>query len=206
VDGDNVAIACRRLERGTLVAGTYKTFVLDFTVLEGHRFAVTRIEQGTALYSWGLPFGYAMRDIGIFPHYKRSDFSIEMMCPPRSCCVTAEGAYVINKGVLEALQGRHLDFELPHEPNFYDEIPLYELNRETFTPASPVRLLFFIASHESLDSYECYVRVRSSLVSRTDAPSWVTRGRLVAALELATTSLFFLPTPRPVTNSSDGWS
>ena len=51
----------------------------------------------------------------------------------------AEGTYVINQGVLEALHGRHLDFELPHEPNFYDEIPQYELNRETFVPTPAVR-------------------------------------------------------------------
>jgi hypothetical protein len=46
---------------------------------------------------------------------------------------------VINKGVLEELLGRHLDFELPHEPNFYDQIPPYRLDREAFVPAPAVR-------------------------------------------------------------------
>jgi hypothetical protein len=62
----------------------------------------------------------------------------------------AEGTYVINPGVLEALHGRHLDFELPHEPNFYDEIPQYELNRETFVPTPAVRhSRLFVNSHSS---------------------------------------------------------
>lgn len=141
VGGDNVAIACRRLERGTIVAVGDKTFALDYTVLEGHRFAVARIAQGASLLSWGLPFGYALRDIGTPCSFTRSIFtrSWHTLTEANFSVWPAEGTYVINQGVLEALHGRHLDFELPHEPNFYDEIPQYELNRETFVPTPAVR-------------------------------------------------------------------
>ena len=140
--GDNVAIACRRLERGTIVAVGDKTFALDYTVLEGHRFAVARIAQGASLLSWGLPFGYALRDIGTPCSLTRSILtarSLHTLTEAIFSVWPAEGTYVINQGVLEALHGRHLDFELPHEPNFYDEIPQYELNRETFVPTPAVR-------------------------------------------------------------------
>ncbi len=32
------------------------------------------------------------------------------------------GEYVCNAGILDALRLRKLDFELPAEPNFYDDI------------------------------------------------------------------------------------
>ena len=63
--GDNVAIATRRIEQGTLVAHQGATFVLSHTVLEGHRFALGAIARGEALLSWGLPFGIAIDEIGV---------------------------------------------------------------------------------------------------------------------------------------------
>lgn len=102
--GDNVAVAVRRLEAGTAIGQPERgRIVLDFTVLEGHRFVVEPIAAGAPLLSWGLPFGYALHDL-------------------------APGAYVCNAAMLEALAGRSLDAALPAEPNFVDEIHTYQLD------------------------------------------------------------------------------
>ena len=111
--GDNVAIATRRLEAGTVIAAGDVSFTLTHTIMEGHRFAVRLIANGQVLLSWGLPFGVALTDI--------------------SC-----GQYVSNAGMLQALRGRHLDFELPATPNFEDRITPYVLDEATFTPAPPL--------------------------------------------------------------------
>ncbi len=58
---DNVAIATRRLEAGTLITYEGAEFALDYTVLEGHRFAIKPIALGEPLLSWGLHFGYALK-------------------------------------------------------------------------------------------------------------------------------------------------
>ncbi|MEM8488719.1 MAG: UxaA family hydrolase [Bacteroidota bacterium] len=102
VAGDNVAIATRRLEAGIVIRFETNTFALSHTVLEGHRFAVMHIEAGGLLTSWDMPFGKAIRSI-------------------------APGEYVCNPGVLEALAGRSIDFALPAEANFTDEIPPFEI-------------------------------------------------------------------------------
>ena len=113
--GDNVAIATRRLEAGTEIRFQGTEFVLDGTVLEGHRFAVRPIAGGEDLLSWNLPFGRATRFI-------------------------EPGTYACNRGMLEALEGRDLDFGLPAEPNFEDRIERYELDREQFRPGRQVDL------------------------------------------------------------------
>ena len=61
---DNVAIATRRLEAGTVVADGAGELRLPHTVLEGHRFVRVAIAQGARLTSWGLPFGIAARALG----------------------------------------------------------------------------------------------------------------------------------------------
>ena len=61
--GDNVAIAVQRLKAGSEVCYNDNTFQLDYTVMEGHRFAVEPIVRGDTLRSWGLPFGRALHDI-----------------------------------------------------------------------------------------------------------------------------------------------
>jgi len=104
--GDNVAIALRRLERATPFDLDGRVHRLTGTVLEGHRFATAPIARGSALTSWGLPFGYALRNIGI-------------------------GEYVCNAGMLEALSLRDLDVELPAEPNFVDASARYVLEAPT---------------------------------------------------------------------------
>ena len=111
--GDNVAIASRRLEAGSeIVAGTER-FVLQHTLLVGHRFARLPMEEGAALLSWGLPFGYASRDI-------------------------TPGSYICNARILEALRGRNVDFELPTEANFADKISPYLLDEAHFRPGTQV--------------------------------------------------------------------
>lgn len=113
--GDNVAIATRRLEAGTVIAYEEQTLTLDYTVLEGHRFAVKAIAPDERLYSWELPFGVAVEPI-------------------------EPGNYVVNNGVLEALAGRSLDFGLPPRPNFADEVKPYAIDERNFQPApAPVR-------------------------------------------------------------------
>lgn len=113
--GDNVAIAIRRLEAGTRVRGRSGSFSLSHTVMEGHRFAVASIPRGAALLSWGLPFGAALSDI-------------------------APGDYACNAGMLEALQGRRIDFALPQAANFADRITPYALDEASFRPAPALPL------------------------------------------------------------------
>jgi hypothetical protein len=113
--GDNVAIATRRIEAGTkIVAGDGGRFATDYTLLEGHRFAIAPIRAGEALLSWELPFGYATRDI-------------------------APGEYARNPKVLSALGIRALDFALPAEANFRDTaLEAYELDEARFRPGEQV--------------------------------------------------------------------
>ncbi|NBD27379.1 UxaA family hydrolase [Paenibacillus glycinis] len=108
--GDNCAIAIRLLGAGTVIHHDGGTFSLDYTVLEGHRFAVKAIAAGDNLLSWDMPFGVALQAI-----------------PP--------GHYVINASVLDALRARHVTFALPAEPNFADQVPPYVLDEANFQPA-----------------------------------------------------------------------
>lgn len=110
---DNVAIATKRLPAGTTIEFQAQQFTLDYTVLEGHRFAVKPIAQDEALLSWGVPFGIATQPI-------------------------APGQYVCNAGTIEALSGRKLDFCLPQQPNFVDRIVPYTVDEATFQPGQQV--------------------------------------------------------------------
>ncbi|HSH93658.1 MAG TPA: UxaA family hydrolase, partial [Roseimicrobium sp.] len=114
-EGDNVAIAVRRLDAGTVLTLDGRTFSLPFTILEGHRFACAAISKGTPLLSWGLPFGLALRDI-------------------------APGEYACNEKILKTLAARHLDFPLPGAPTFIDHRDRFILNEETFRPGVQVPL------------------------------------------------------------------
>src|SRR5260221_9206426 len=93
--GDNVAIAVRRLEAETVIKSGGSHFTLPFTILEGHRFATAPIRAEAALLSWGMPLGFALRDI-------------------------APGEYVCNEKILRALVQRRVDFPLPAAANFRD--------------------------------------------------------------------------------------
>ncbi len=111
--GDNVAIAVQRLEAGSEIRYGETSFSLDYTLLEGHRFAVEEIARGSNLLSWGLPFGRALFDI-------------------------APGEYARNAGMLAAIGGRSIDFALPQEPNFVDHIEPYHLDRDSFVASAPL--------------------------------------------------------------------
>lgn len=113
--GDNVAIATRRLEAGTTIQYDGDEFSLDYTVMEGHRFAIRPIAPGERLLSWELPFGVATKAI-------------------------APGNYVINDSALHALQERSLNFVLPPAANFADEIHTYQLDVAAFQPAEALPL------------------------------------------------------------------
>src|SRR5438477_3728589 len=111
--GDNVAIAVRRLDAGTVVEYGSTRFGLPVTILEGHRFAITPIAADQALLSWGLPFAFALRDI-------------------------APGEYVCNEKILKVLRQRHVDFPIPIEPNFRDYYVPFKLDESKFRPGHQV--------------------------------------------------------------------
>jgi len=113
---DNCAIALRRLQTGTeLQAPDGSSFALDFTVLEGHRFAVSSIRKGEALLSWGMPCGILRANVN-------------------------PGSYIYNTGVLAELGTRNIDFALPRKPNLEDFYEPYILNTQTFRPTKQIEL------------------------------------------------------------------
>ena len=108
---DNVAIAVRRLEAGTVLGFSDGPRSLAHTVLEGHRFAVEKISAGALLLSWGLPFGTALAEI-------------------------APGDYVCNQSSLDSLAVRRLDgAKLPAHANFSDELPPFVFDEKNFRAA-----------------------------------------------------------------------
>ncbi len=114
--GDNVAIATRRLEAGTVLALPSGPRALVHTVLEGHRFAVVPIGTGGPLLSWGLPFGTALVEI-------------------------AAGDYVCNQSSLDMLAVRQLDGAVrPDHANFSDQRAEFSFDEKTFTAAPPTPL------------------------------------------------------------------
>ena len=98
---DNVAIATRRVDAGAEINYNGHRFTISHTILEGHRFAIQAIPEGESLLSWGLPFGVAIADLSL-------------------------GDYACNQKILDALTIRDIDFALPSQPNFKDQIsPLH---------------------------------------------------------------------------------
>ena len=110
---DNAAIACIDIAAGTRISHSEGEFVNDYTVLEGHRFAVKPIRRGEELLSWGLPFGVAIEDI-------------------------EAGQYVRNIDVIEELSLRNLSFDIPSRPNFENRIQSFELDEGGFKPGTQV--------------------------------------------------------------------
>ena len=89
-DGDNVAIATRRLDAGLTIRRNGTTFALDTTVMVGHRFAIEPVA------AWRAPT--------LLRHSLRR------------CTQPIEpGEYVRNAGMIEALDQRSLDFSLPQQ-------------------------------------------------------------------------------------------
>ena len=76
--GDNLAIAIRRLEKGTQVVSNGAVFELSNTVLEGHRFAVQPIPRGgpvallgIALWSWRFETSCRVHTPAMLPFWQR---------------------------------------------------------------------------------------------------------------------------------------
>ncbi len=107
---DNVVIATRTLPAGTALRVGALEMTLPHTVLEGHRFATQPLQPGDLLTSWGQAFGTVIRPI-------------------------APGAVLCNENVLRELGRRSLDFPLPTEPNFSDQIAPFRLDESQFRPA-----------------------------------------------------------------------
>lgn len=110
---DNVAIAVRRLEAGTMIVHGDRKFAISHTVLEGHRFVFAPIKSGEPLLSWGLPFGNAARAL-------------------------AAGDYLCNDRILRALSERDIDFGLPERANFVDLFAPYHLDANEIVPGQQV--------------------------------------------------------------------
>jgi altronate dehydratase len=123
--GDNVAIAIRQLEAGTLIALPDGPVALAHTVLEGHRFSVRAIAAGEPLLSWGETFGHALTPI-------------------------APGFYVCNQSILDWLVLRRIAATLPPQPNFADHLVPFVLDETTLRPAPPVAQL---AEGRTFDGY-----------------------------------------------------
>jgi altronate dehydratase len=111
--GDNAAIATKRLEAGTEYTFDDRVQTLSHSILEGHRFAISPIHEGEYLYSWGMPFGSALRNI-------------------------EPGEYLCNSGMLRALELRNLSFTVPKAPNFKDYREAVELDERAFQPGTQV--------------------------------------------------------------------
>ncbi len=61
---DNVAVVTRTVDAGTVLEmPDGKVLRIDYTVLEGHRFAARAIAKDDLLLSWGSGFGKAMKRI-----------------------------------------------------------------------------------------------------------------------------------------------
>jgi len=95
---DNCAVGLVRLEPGEAVLMGRNRIRIRSAILEGHRFAVRRIDAGSPLTSWGRPFGIALRTI-------------------------ASGESLCNAELLEELGHRVLDFKIPDAPNFANYTP-----------------------------------------------------------------------------------
>jgi altronate dehydratase len=141
--GDNVAIATRRLEAGTLVSYEGSEFEIPHTVLEGHRFAVEPIGEGENLLSWGLPFGQALRPIE--PGDYACNEKILRVLRERFGPSPGRGEDVGPEGTSDQGGGRvpgghrPANLDLPEGPNFRDaELEPYVLNEEDFRPAEQV--------------------------------------------------------------------
>ena len=113
LDGDNVAIAIQDLAKGMLIDMRSETLSMSHSVLEGHRFAVRHVPAGEPLFSWGMEFGRATRDI-------------------------EPGEYVCNSEVLHTLRSRRPDLDLPGAANFSDEITPFLFDTASFTPTPPL--------------------------------------------------------------------
>lgn len=122
---DNCAVATCIIEKGTSVRLPSGEIVsMTNRVLEGHRFAVKNIKKGERLYSWNLQFGTAIKD---------------MVAGEYLINVRGHNALRISPSLpLISLVIVDPDIQLPSEPNFNDEIDIYQFDEKTFQPAEPL--------------------------------------------------------------------
>src|SRR6184192_1385228 len=114
-NGDNAAIATRRLEPGESFDLDGSKIEIRETILEGHRVASRAIAAGELILSWGLPFGRALRAI-------------------------APGEYLCNARILEILKERHVDFRFSVTPNFENYRLAFQLDEQNFQPGAQTPL------------------------------------------------------------------
>lgn len=58
---DNCAICTQNLlEKTKIKLENNQEIQLNYTILEGHRFAIKEINKDEPLLSWGIPFGFAI--------------------------------------------------------------------------------------------------------------------------------------------------
>lgn len=69
-EADQIAVALQNLRKGTLVYVNGRKIVLKSDISFGHKFAVKSIRKGTNVLKYGLPIGYASKNIapGEFVH------------------------------------------------------------------------------------------------------------------------------------------
>ena len=143
--GDNVAIATRRLDPGVRISYEGSEFVVGSTILEGHRFAVSKVEEGKDLLSWGLPFGRALKEISP-GEYACNEKILRVLrerfelSPQHREDEDPEGTSDQGGGRIPGGYRRD-GLELPEEPNFRDaELEPYALDEGDFRPAEQVPL------------------------------------------------------------------
>jgi len=114
--GDNCGICRVVTPSGTvIVLPGGGRITVNHTILEGHRFALKKLEAGEHLLSWGLTFGIALSAI-------------------------EPGSYMANERVVKALRARGMT-DLPAAANFQDIIVPHILDEAAFKPAEQVPLL-----------------------------------------------------------------
>ena len=125
--GDNVAVAINVIPAGTMVELLDGNVVsISHTVLEGHRFAIKKIEENSGLYSWGMQFGTALKTIR-----------------PGEYLMNERGRKALSLAFYSLLPVEIVDpsFDWPKEANFDDRIVSYVLDEKNFKPAPPMELV-----------------------------------------------------------------
>ncbi|MTI15736.1 hypothetical protein E1162_00615 [Rhodobacteraceae bacterium RKSG542] len=65
---DNVVVAIENLEKGTAVKIEGHDVRLDFEIPRGHKLARREITEGTDIFKYGMPIGYACKPISVGEH------------------------------------------------------------------------------------------------------------------------------------------
>ena len=124
---DNVGIARRPLQAGSMLAGTDFSLTLRDFVTDGHKFALTDVPSGAELRRYGQIIGFATQDIAAGEHvhthnlavqdFKREyEFALEatpVACVPPAQRLCFDGYRRAGRsGWYAQLHCRHLDCQL----------------------------------------------------------------------------------------------